>query len=486
LSPNPPLFSGEISSGKIVTRDFTQNNGEFATTRALATHALSIDFAQLPAHTIAHTKLFIEDTLGVALCGHAGSFSASLLASCVQMGGVAEARVIGKSLRLPAAHAAMVNAYLIHCMEFDCVHEPAVVHPMAVILASLLAYVDRKPDISGAQLLSAIVAAVEVATCLGTASRSQLRFFRPAQCGALGASLGLAKLAGWSVDQAINYWGVLLGQLSGTMQAHREGSASLPMQIAVNARNVLYAFDFASAGLHGPIGALEGEFGYLNLFEGEHDFPSAMADRLAQTKRGQFAIDEVSHKPFPSGRATHGGLQALKLLQAQHGFQTVDITQVTLYAPPLICQLVDRPMLENASSNYLRLCFPFCAAQLLSHGQLSPLEFHAQQSPAFYQLADKISVVKDDNSDVNALRPVRVVVECGEDRYELTLQHILGSPNSRLSAAAHREKFERNIAVFAPVHSEAISRNLSASIQRIEHHRASTLLDACAGAALDR
>jgi aconitate decarboxylase len=469
-----------------VTRDFTQAQFQFATTRALAAHALSIDFAQLPAHTLAHTKLFIEDTLGVALCGHGGSFSASLLATCAQMGGVAEARVIGRSERLPAAHAAMVNAYLIHCLEFDCVHEPAVVHPMAVILASVLAYVDRKPEITGAQMLSAIVAAVEVAACLGAASRAQLRFFRPAQCGALGASLGLAKLAGWSVDQTINYWGVLLGQLSGTMQAHREGSPSLPMQIAVNARNVLYAFDFASAGLHGPVGAIEGEFGYLALFEGQHDFASAMADRLAQTERGQFAIDEVSHKPFPSGRATHGGLEALQLLQAEHSFLATDITQVTLYAPPLVCQLVDRPVLENASSNYLRLCFPFCAAQLLSQGQLSPLDFHTQQSPAFFQLANKISVVKDDNSDVNALRPIRMLIECGEHRYELRLQHILGSPNSRLTATAHREKFERNIAIFAPVHSEAISRNLSASIQRIEHHRASTLLDACAGSALDR
>jgi len=52
-------------------------------------------------------------------------------------GGAAEATVWGTGQRLPvAAAAAMVNAYQIHSQEFDCVHEGAVVHPMAAILPS--------------------------------------------------------------------------------------------------------------------------------------------------------------------------------------------------------------------------------------------------------------------------------------------------------------------------------------------------------------
>ena len=50
------------------------------------------------------------------------------------IGGAAEATVWGSGERLPLAQAAMVNAYQVHCQEFDCVHEGAVVHPMAAVL----------------------------------------------------------------------------------------------------------------------------------------------------------------------------------------------------------------------------------------------------------------------------------------------------------------------------------------------------------------
>ena len=46
------------------------------------------------------------------------------------------ARSAERAARTSATAAAMVNAYQIHNSEFDCVHEQAVVHPMAVLLAA--------------------------------------------------------------------------------------------------------------------------------------------------------------------------------------------------------------------------------------------------------------------------------------------------------------------------------------------------------------
>ena len=68
-------------------------------------------------------------------------------------------RVLGRSgLRLPAPHAAFVNAFQIHSQEFDCVHEPAVVHPLATIASALLAEADRSGPYDGERLLTALVA----------------------------------------------------------------------------------------------------------------------------------------------------------------------------------------------------------------------------------------------------------------------------------------------------------------------------------------
>ncbi len=58
--------------------------------------------------------------------------------------------------RMPAQSAAIVNANQIHCLEFDCVHEGAVLHPMATILSAVFAGrtgKDRCVTISGRDLV---------------------------------------------------------------------------------------------------------------------------------------------------------------------------------------------------------------------------------------------------------------------------------------------------------------------------------------------
>lgn len=412
-------------------------------TEALVERVKNLSFSQLPQSAIRAAKIFIADSLGVALAGHRGAFTHGLRQTLPSFGSGNDARIWGDlseaSQRYPAASAAMMNAYLIHCQEFDCVHEPAVVHPMAVILAALMAECERRPEISGADLLLGVIAAVDVAASLGMASQSPLRFFRPAQCGGLGAAAALAK---WASLDIRNAFGVMLGQLSGTMQAHREGAPLLPMQIAFSARNAIVTLDLCRRGLQGAAHALEGEFGYLALFEGRYDLAHGI-ERLDQG----FAIEQVSHKPYPSGRATHGGLHALLLLQAEHEFTASDIAAVRLYAPPLVRQLVDRKPDYNKLGSYQKLCFPYCAAALLHTGNLGVLDFEAEALAKLecFALAKKITVLPDANTDPNALAPVRIELDLTDGRRLCqSVTDVLGSPAQPLSATQHEQKFLSN------------------------------------------
>lgn len=412
-------------------------------TAALVAACENLRFSALTPSAIQAAKIFIADSFGVALAGHRGAFSKGLQQSLLSFGTGTDAGIWGDlctpQQRYPAASAAMMNAYLIHCQEFDCVHEPAVVHPMAVILAALIAECESNPAISGRDLLVGVVAAVDVAAALGMASLSPLRFFRPAQCGGLGAIAALAK---WAKLDIRNAMGVMLGQLSGTMQAHREGKPLLPMQIAFSARNAIISLALCRNGLQGPMHAIEGEFGYLALFEGKFDLAQGIAKRGAG-----FAIEQVSHKPFPSGRATHGGLHALSKLQAQHGFSAAAIKAVRLYPPPLVRQLVDRPAHNTQPPGYLKLCFPYCAATLLLSQKLDVLDFEAAAigDSRRFELAAKISVLPDSSIDPNALAPVRIELDLFDgQRFGETVAEVLGSPNQPLGSALHRQKFLSN------------------------------------------
>lgn len=77
-------------------------------------------------------------------------------------------------------------------------------------------------------------------------------------CGALGVTAGICAMQQIKGEVLANAMGISYSQLSGTMQAHVEGSGMLAMQIGINARSAMHAVDLALAGFSGPKDILEG------------------------------------------------------------------------------------------------------------------------------------------------------------------------------------------------------------------------------------
>ena len=252
---------------------------------------------------------------------------------------------------VPPATAAFVNAFQMHCLEFDCVHEGAVAHAMTAVTAAVLAETDRVP-VDGRRLILAVAVGVEVAVALGVAARAPLRFFRPATVGVFGAAVAVGVLRGFDGAAVRRCFGHALGHAAGTMQAHEEGKPTLAVQLGAAARAGVVAADLAGAGVPAPSQALEGRHGYFRLFETAFD----TADAAPQAGRA-WRVTELSHKPYPSGRATHGGIEAVLRLRAV-GVTPDNLAEVTLAAPPLIHQLVVRPAFAGMDASYARLCFP--------------------------------------------------------------------------------------------------------------------------------
>ncbi|MEO0683132.1 MAG: MmgE/PrpD family protein, partial [Pseudomonadota bacterium] len=176
-------------------------------------HLMGARFEDLDARTLEKTKIFLLDTLGVGLAGSGGAQVSELIETVKGWGRGDEAAVWMSGERLPAGSAAIVNAYQIHCLEYDCVHEGAVVHPMATILSALLAYAERRSGqgrpVAGRAFLLALALGVDVATLLGVAATGPLGFFRPAVAGGMGAAAALARLEGLDRDGVKNALGAM-------------------------------------------------------------------------------------------------------------------------------------------------------------------------------------------------------------------------------------------------------------------------------------
>lgn len=431
-----------------------------------ADHVVGTGYDDIPADAVRAAKVFILDSLGVGLAGTRAPWSREWIDASPAAQTGEGARVWGTGERLATPAAAALLGYLIHNSEFDCIHEKAVLHPMAVPFAALMAEAESRGGIDGRALLRATVLGVDVACHIGASVRNGLRFFRPAVGGGFGAVAAVAAAVDLDRERLLNAFGLYYAQAGGTMQAHTEGSPLLAMQVGFNARNAVTAVRLAEAGLPGLRGTLEGRFGYLNLMEGDYD-AAALTGELGRVWR----IAEVAHKPFPSGRATHGIIDALRELRVEHDFAAADVLTVTAAVPPLTHHLIGRPPMPGMTQNYARLCGSYAAARLLLAGGLGVGDFTeaALNDPATLDLAGRIAIAPDGNPDPNALAPVTVTVRLRSGaELQRSVAVVYGNPAKPLTREAHLAKFRSNLAFAAGPVPAANADTLIAMVDDLE------------------
>ncbi len=411
-----------------------------AALEAVIDHALSTEWTHVDEAAREASRRFLADTLAVGVAGSVEPSAHRVRRAAAGWGSASEARILGHDDLVPVTSAAFVNAFQIHCQEFDCLHEPATVHAMAVLGGVLTALAHRE-RLSVRQALMATVTGVDVAAGLGLSATRGLSFFRPATAGAMGSGAALGACLGLSATEIRDLMGLIHSQLAGTMQAHVEGSEALPIQIAAAARAVLTALDLVRAGLTGPHHSMTGPFGYFALFEPGGD-PSILMNQLSRGHR----VAELSHKPFPTGRAAHAILDGIQRLRATHALDLSSVERIQARVPPLIARLVQRPAHAEMGSNHARLCIGFLSAAMLRDGQIDRSTFtdNNRSDPDLLAMAERVHVEIDDNPNPNALSPQQMEILTRDgSRLAIDMPHTLGSPANPLTYKQQTEKIAR-------------------------------------------
>ncbi len=394
-------------------------------TDRLVAHAQDTRFGRIPPDTLRRARWVMLDTLVTAF----GGTRHPEFGRCLEVLGTDSDRtasVWGTAHRTAPDKAAFLNAFLVHNCEYDPLHERAVVHVPATVLPALIAQAQRDPDITGERLLSAFCVAVDVAVTVGLAHGAPMRFFRPAMAGALGAAAGLAHLMALDADGVRRAMSLTASQVSGTLQAHAEGTSTLAWQMGVNARGAVVAARFAQAGMSAPREFLEGASGFLASFDG-----AARADVDGSQLGQRWAMDELSHKPYPSGRATHAAIDAVRTARAVQPIDPAAVSGIQVLVPPLVWHLAARPALPDMTANYARLCLPYAVSVALLRGSVRLTDFQgaAFNTPEILALAQKVRPVLDPDRDHGALAPVTVHIDLSDGRrISQTVQAMRGSP----------------------------------------------------------
>src|SRR5215813_3628940 len=162
-------------------------------TADVATRVAKLEFDDIPPDVIELVRQCTLDWFGVTLAGSRDPAAQIVLAEALDEGPSTldgGATVVGRSERLPASMAALVNGTASHALDYDDVNSAMNGHPTVPVLAALLALAETRRA-SGRDLVCAFVAGYEAENRVGRALGSapyQRGFHATGTVGTLGAA----------------------------------------------------------------------------------------------------------------------------------------------------------------------------------------------------------------------------------------------------------------------------------------------------------
>ena len=249
----------------------TTANLSHTVSEELSKFVLGLTHAQIPTAVRERAKHLILDSVGIALASTKYPFASVSFAALEQLG-AGKSPVIGIGRRLALRDAVLMNGTLIHGLDFDDTHSRGVIHATASSFPCALALADRD-DRSGEALLAAYVAAMEVATRLGSVAKGgfhQVGFHPTGLVGAFGCTLAAARLLGLDEGRATRAQGIALSMASGSLEFLEDGSWTKRMHPGWAGVVGITAATLAQHGFVGPRGAYDGRFGLYASHLGSH------------------------------------------------------------------------------------------------------------------------------------------------------------------------------------------------------------------------
>ena len=208
------------------------------------------------------------------------------------------------STQYDAQSAALLLGTLGNVLEMDDLHRASILHPGDTVAAATLA-VGLRQACTGSELLAALTHGYEAAIRIGrvAASGGYTSFYNSSTCGVFGSAVAAADLLGADEDRLADALGQAGMMASGIWQCRLEPTFSKQLATAHAARSGVLAADLAVAGFPGARAILTGPMGFFKSYYPE-------ADPAQLTAPSDWALLEMSFKPFPACRHTHPAISA--------------------------------------------------------------------------------------------------------------------------------------------------------------------------------
>lgn len=350
-------------------------------TKKLAEFAVNFRLEDCPADVIHQAKRCTLETFACALGGSRTPLAQAAVKTLERMGDGGTSTVVGFGRRAAPDRAAFVNGVAANALDYD----GGVVlqgHYGGTVIFSTLAMAELT-NASGRAFVEAVVAAYEVTTRIGEATRPTPEHRRlvsgygPHQ--GFAAVVAAGRLLKLSVEQMIHAFGIYatFAPLPSSAQWNwrnrpltwTKDMVAWPSVSGINAGLL------AESGFLGPRTILEGDRGFWRMAASDRFVPEALLDGLGT----RFNILRLYFKAYPTCRWNQAALDAIRQIMLRRGWNVTDVAAVEV---GVARALVDQQFEDYQPHNLVDAQFstPYAVALILHGEQAGP---HWYEPPLF-------------------------------------------------------------------------------------------------------
>lgn len=344
--------------------------------------------ADLPPDARALVRRALLDTLAVTLLGSRLDGPRIVAGVEAARGGTPVASLAGMGRRADLMSAALVNGTSAHADLFDDNSAPMIAHPSAPLFSALLPLAEVRRR-SGPDVMDAYVAGFETGVRLG-------RLLNPAHyekgwhatrtLGILGCTVACCRLIGLDIERTAAAIGIAVSMASGVRQAF--GTMTMGVHVGLTARDAIHCALLAEAGMQADAHAIEGKYGFVQLFAG-----TPLGD-LSLGRPYELVQSGIIFKPYPSGAPTHAAIDAALALRSRLGrapdANEVDRVECLVHPWNAMTLRTEEPRDMLQAKVNMR----YCVAAALLHGEVGYRQFtqEALEQPALQALMAKVAI----------------------------------------------------------------------------------------------
>ena len=364
-------------------------------TESLAKFITNTSSKTIPLHVINYTKTLAFDSIGTLVAAtHPKVTSGKLITEFVEsQGGVNEASIIGKKIKVGIVNAVLVNSTLGYACDMEPHHPEAILHPMAVVFPTSLSICEAY-NLKGYDLLIATALGCEIiyriSMSMDPKKLYELGFHPSAICGTFGAVASAAYLLNINTEQTIKALGLAALQTSGLMAWEDDPKEDArPFQMGIAARNGVTATLLAKNNFGGPDRIFDGGHNVFKAFSRSYS-TKPMIDKLGLSWDG---VMKLAIKPYSCVSFLHPALDALDKLLLENNLKSSDLDNIILSFPSSGSHCIDNNPLKSHCAQYILPVFAV-------HGKLEFLDLfedHRKNNPEISRLSNSTIVVPDHN-----------------------------------------------------------------------------------------